>query len=36
MLGTEVARAAERFTADAELHRQAECAYAAERVATVA
>jgi FMN reductase len=35
-LGSEVVRVAERFTADASLHRQAECAHAAERVATVA
>jgi FMN reductase len=35
-LGGEVARVAERFAADASLHRQAECADAAERVATAA
>ena len=36
MLGSEVVRVAERFTAHEALHRQAECADAAERVATVA
>jgi FMN reductase len=35
-LGGEVVRVAERFTADETLHRQHECAQAAERVATVA
>jgi len=35
-LGGEVVRVAERFRADASLHRQAECLHAAERVATVA
>jgi FMN reductase len=35
-LGGEVVRVAERFAADASVHRQAECAHAAERVATVA
>jgi FMN reductase len=35
-LGGEVVRVAERFSADASLHRQAECVDAAERVATVA
>jgi FMN reductase len=35
-LGGEVVRIAERFTADETLHRQHECAQAAERVATVA
>jgi FMN reductase len=35
-LGGEVVRVAERFAADASLHRQAECTHAAERVATVA
>jgi FMN reductase len=35
-LGGEVVRVAERFTADETLHRQHECAKAAERVATVA
>jgi FMN reductase len=34
-LGGEVVRVAERFAADASLHRQAECACAAERVASV-
>ena len=33
-LGTEVVRVARLFAADAELHRNAECAEAAERVAT--
>jgi FMN reductase len=33
MLGSEVVRVARRFTDDAMLHRQAECAEAAERVA---
>ena len=32
-LGMEVVRAAHRFAADATLHRHAECAQAAERVA---
>jgi FMN reductase len=36
MLGNEVVRVAERFAADASLHRQHECAQAAERVATAA
>jgi FMN reductase len=36
MLGHEVVRVAERFVADASLHRHAECAAAAERVAAVA
>ena len=36
MLGSEVVRVAERFSVDVSLHRQAECAHAAERVATVA
>jgi FMN reductase len=36
MLGSEVVRVAERFTAGADVHRQTECAEAAERVATVA
>jgi hypothetical protein len=36
MLGHEVVRVAERFAADASLHRHAECAQAAERVAAVA
>jgi FMN reductase len=36
MLGSEVVRVAERFAADESLHRQHECARAAERVATVA
>jgi FMN reductase len=35
-LGKEVVRVAERFVADNSLHRQAECAHAAERVAAVA
>ena len=35
-LGGEVVRVAQRFGADASLHRQAECVEAAERVATVA
>jgi FMN reductase len=35
-LGGEVVRVAERFAADDSLHRQDECARAAERVATVA
>jgi FMN reductase len=35
-LGSEVVRVAERFAADAALHRQAECALAAERVAAAA
>ena len=35
-LGGEVVRVAELFTADGTLHRQHECAQAAERVATVA
>jgi FMN reductase len=35
-LGSEVVRVAERFASDNSLHRQAECAQAAERVATVA
>jgi FMN reductase len=35
MLGAEVVRVAERFAADGFLHRQTECAHAAERVATV-
>ena len=35
-LGGEVVRVAERFTADETLHRQHECAQAAERVATFA
>jgi FMN reductase len=34
-LGSEVVRVAERFAADATLHRQQECADAAERVAAV-
>ena len=34
MLGGEVVRVAERFASDGSLHRQAECARAAERVAT--
>ena len=34
-LGGEVVRVAERFRADASLHRQAECVDAAERVAAV-
>jgi FMN reductase len=33
-LGGEVLRVAERFATDASLHRQAECAHAAERVAS--
>jgi FMN reductase len=33
-LGSEVVRVAERFTADSSLHRQAECAAAADRVAS--
>jgi FMN reductase len=36
MLGAEVVRVAERFTADDALHRQAECNDAAERVAAAA
>jgi hypothetical protein len=36
MLGQEVVRVAERFAADPSLHRHAECAQAAERVAAVA
>ena len=36
MLGSEVVRVAERFTADESLHRQSECADAAERVAVAA
>jgi hypothetical protein len=36
MLGQEVVRVAERFGVDASLHRHAECAQAAERVAAVA
>ena len=36
MLGGEVVRVAERFTADDSLHRQSECADAAERVAVAA
>jgi FMN reductase len=35
-LGGEVVRVAQRFAADASLHRQAECTCAAERVASVA
>jgi FMN reductase len=35
-LGSEVVRAARRFSADPALHRQEECAQAAERVATAA
>jgi FMN reductase len=35
-LGQEVVRVADRFAADASLHRHAECAAAAERVAAVA
>jgi len=35
MLGHEVVRVAERFAGDGSLHRQAECAEAAERVAAV-
>ena len=35
-LGGEVVRVAERFAADRSLHRQAECAKAAERVAAAA
>jgi FMN reductase len=35
-LGEEVVRVAERFAVDSSVHRQAECAHAAERVATVA
>jgi FMN reductase len=35
-LGAEVVRVAERFAGDVSLHRQAECAEAAERAATVA
>ena len=35
-LGSEVVRVSERFAADTSLHRQAECACAAERVATAA
>jgi FMN reductase len=35
-LGSEVVRVAERFAADGSLHRQHECAQAAERVATAA
>jgi FMN reductase len=35
-LGEEVVRVAERFAADTSVHRQAECAHAAERVATMA
>jgi FMN reductase len=35
-LGGEVVRVAQRFAADASLHRQAECACAAERVASAA
>jgi FMN reductase len=36
MLGVEVARVAERFSSDDALHRQSECADAAERVAAAA
>jgi FMN reductase len=36
MLGEEVVRVAERFASDRSLHRQAECARAAERVAAAA
>jgi FMN reductase len=36
MLGHEIVRVAQRFVADASLHRHAECAAAAERVAAVA
>ena len=36
MLGSQVVRVAERFTADDSLHRQSECADAAERVAVAA
>jgi FMN reductase len=36
MLGSEVVRVAERFTGDEALHRQSECADAAERVAAAA
>lgn len=36
MLGQEVVRVAQRFVADASLHRHSECAAAAERVAAVA
>jgi FMN reductase len=36
LLGQEVVRVAERFASDATLHRHAECAAAAERVAAVA
>lgn len=36
MLGGEVVRVAERFTAEESLHRQSECTDAAERVAAVA
>jgi FMN reductase len=36
MLGQEVVRVAQRFVADASLHRHTECAAAAERVAAVA
>jgi FMN reductase len=36
MLGQEVVRVAQRFSADVSLHRHAECAQAAERVAAVA
>jgi FMN reductase len=35
-LGEEVVRVADRFVADVSLHREAECAHAADRVATVA
>ena len=35
-LGAEVVRVAERFAADNSLHRQAECAQAAERAAVAA
>ena len=35
-LGAEVVRVAERFAADSSLHRQAECAQAAERAAVAA